>query len=90
MVHCAAYDCLVIVDIPFYKFQADNQRRKQAVMTNDLRASSSKTTDSKPHRSKLRSDAVSTISFFALTKIKVRLRRNSKVGLQGYLSLHRG
>ena len=30
--------------ISSYKFQADNQRRMQAVMTNDLRASSSKTT----------------------------------------------
>ena len=30
--------------ISFYKFQADNQRRMQAVTTNDLRASSSKTT----------------------------------------------
>ena len=36
MVYCVAYDCL--------KFQADNQRRMQAVTTNDLRASSSKTT----------------------------------------------
>ena len=48
MVHCAAYDRLVVPgktkDISFYKFQADNQRSKQAVTTNDLRASSSKTT----------------------------------------------
>ena len=48
MVHCAAYDCLMVVGRPkaffFYKFQADSQRRKQAVMTNHLRASSSKTT----------------------------------------------
>ena len=48
MIHCAAYDCLVVVgktkDISFYKCQADNQRRKQAVTTNDLRASSSKIT----------------------------------------------
>ena len=30
-------------------------------------------------------------NFFALTKIKVRLRRNSEVGcFQGYLSLHQG
>ena len=48
MVHCVAYDCLMIVGrgkgISFYKFQADNHRRMQAVTTNDLRASSSKTT----------------------------------------------
>ena len=48
MVHCVAYDCLIsdsrkTKGISFYKFQADNQRRMQAVMTNDLRASSSKT-----------------------------------------------
>ena len=52
MVHCAAYDCLVVVGrpkaFPSANFKqitpGDNQRRKQAVMTNDLRASSSKTT----------------------------------------------
>ena len=65
MVHCAAYDCLMVVGRPkaFYKFQADNQRRKQAVTTNDLRASFSKPgveDHSKLHRSELRSDAVPT------------------------------
>ena len=52
MVHCAAYDCLVVVGrpktFPSANFNqitpGDNQRRKQSVMTNDLRASSSKTT----------------------------------------------
>ena len=52
MVHCAAYDCLAVVGrpktFPSANFKqitpGDNQRRKQAVMTNDLRASSSKTT----------------------------------------------
>ena len=52
MVHCAAYDCLVVVGrpktFPSANFNqitpGDNQRRKQSVMTNDLRVSSSKTT----------------------------------------------
>ena len=48
MVHCAAYDCLTAVgrdkSISYYKFQADNHRRKQAIMAHDSRASLSKTT----------------------------------------------
>ena len=52
MVHCAAYDCSVEVGRPKTFSSAnfeqitpgDNQRREQAVMTTDLRASSSKTT----------------------------------------------
>ena len=68
MVHCVAYDCLMIVGRPkafhptnfkqttkgisSYKFQADNQRRMQAVTTNDLRASSSKTTQTSSYKAK--------------------------------------
>ena len=78
--------------ISFYKFQANNQRRKQVVTSDDLRASSSKTTlkllkslglDNleKSHRPKLRSDAMPVVLHFALTKIKVW--RNSEVE-EGY------
>ena len=60
MVHCAAYDCLVVVGRPKTFRSAnfnqitlgDNQRRKQAVMTNDLRASSSKTTTNRTVQAK--------------------------------------
>ena len=48
MVHCAAYDCLMVAGtpkaFPSAKFQADDQSRKQDLTTNDLRASLSKTT----------------------------------------------
>ena len=75
--------------ISSYKFQADNQRRMQAVTSKRLEGFIVKD-HSKPHRTKLRSDAVPTISFCALMKIKVRLRQKSKVGcLQGYFLLHR-
>ena len=40
----ASGNCCVSKGISSYKFQADNQRRMKAVTTNDLRASSSKTT----------------------------------------------
>ena len=70
----------------FYKFQADNQRRKQAITANDLRAFLSKTTPKllkslalnileKLHHLKLGGNAVPPILFFALTKSKVWLRR---------------
>ena len=65
--------------ILFYEFQADNQRRKQAIATYDSRASSSKATSKQNpkllkslgpdnleetvHHPKLRTDALPTISF---------------------------
>ena len=65
MVHCAAYDCLMVVGntkgISFYKFQADNQRRNQAVSTNDLRALGlrcQRPFQTSSLKAKLRSDAV--------------------------------
>ena len=69
MSHCHAYDCLMVSrktkGISFCKFQANSQRRIQAVTTNELRISLTKTTSKllkslgldnleNPHRPKLK------------------------------------
>ena len=80
MVHCVAYDCFMIVGRP-KAFHPTNFKQTTKEGCKD---------HSKPHRTKLRSDAVPTISFCAPTKIKIRLRQKSKVGcLQGYFLLQR-
>ena len=88
MVYCVAYDCLMIVGRPkaFHPTNFKQTTNEGCKPTKDLRAKD----HSKPHRTKLRSDAVPTISFCVLMKIEVRLRQKSKVScLQGYFLLHR-
>ena len=57
------------------KFQADNQRRKQAVTTNDLSWGLRRQRPLQTSSFKAKKWCTPTISFLVLTKIKVRLRQ---------------